>query len=277
MTFSPAPGRVVLFLCALLISVFAGCSPLDDKPLDEEKETYFLQGRRELGSMNYPGAIEAFEKALQANPKSAAAHFELGMLYEERRGDFAEAIHHYQKHLELRPHSNLKDFITGRITRCKMELVKEVSINEVNKDIQQQILGLTRTNTALRTEVDNLRSLNNELRLQIAQQAGALSNRILAASSANAAPNARAAEANPRLPASPRVEAPAARRGAPLPASVSPSVSRPSSHIVRAGETMASIGRRYGLSVAQMQSANPRVNPKKIRPGQALIIPPARR
>jgi LysM repeat protein len=40
---------------------------------------------------------------------------------------------------------------------------------------------------------------------------------------------------------------------------------------------MASIGRRYGLSVAQMQSANPRVNPKKIRPGQALIIPPARR
>jgi len=30
--------------------------------------------------MDYPGAIEEFEKALDVNPRSAAAHYELGIL-----------------------------------------------------------------------------------------------------------------------------------------------------------------------------------------------------
>ena len=41
--------------------------------------------------MDYKGAIESFSKALEVNPRSAKAHFELGWLYEEKDPDPAAA------------------------------------------------------------------------------------------------------------------------------------------------------------------------------------------
>ena len=53
--------------------------------------------------MDFDGAVAAFENALLSNPKSAAAHLELGLLYEENKSNYAAAIYHYEKHLELGP------------------------------------------------------------------------------------------------------------------------------------------------------------------------------
>ena len=53
--------------------------------------------------MDYQGAIQAFEESLEANPHSAAAHFELGWLYDEKESDPAAAIYHYQQYLKLSP------------------------------------------------------------------------------------------------------------------------------------------------------------------------------
>ncbi|MBI3191727.1 MAG: hypothetical protein HYZ36_03600, partial [Pedosphaera parvula] len=79
--------RMIVLLLAGLC--FSGCIPRGNGPLDEQKDPYFLKGKNRANSMDYQGAIEAFEKALEANPRSASAHKELGMLYYERAKDYA--------------------------------------------------------------------------------------------------------------------------------------------------------------------------------------------
>ena len=76
--------------------------------------------------MDFPGAIEAFEQSLEANPHSAAAHFELGWLYDEKASDPAAAIFHYQRYLKLNPNADNADVIKQRIYRCKQQLAADV-------------------------------------------------------------------------------------------------------------------------------------------------------
>ena len=49
--------------------------------------------------------IEAFEKALEVNPHSASAHFELAVLYDQQKNDYAAALYHYEKARRLRPNA----------------------------------------------------------------------------------------------------------------------------------------------------------------------------
>lgn len=44
-------------------------------------------------------------------------------------------------------------------------------------------------------------------------------------------------------------------------------------HAIRRGETLSEIGRRYGVTVPQLQAANPGVNPRLLRIGARLVIP----
>lgn len=44
-------------------------------------------------------------------------------------------------------------------------------------------------------------------------------------------------------------------------------------HVVRRGETLSGIGKRYGVSVQLLQAANPRVNARSLRVGSRLTIP----
>jgi LysM repeat protein len=48
-------------------------------------------------------------------------------------------------------------------------------------------------------------------------------------------------------------------------------------HVVRSGETLGSIARRYGIRLGDLATANNISDPQKIRPGQELIIPPGGR
>ena len=76
MTFSVGLFRAALLLLAGLL--LSGCLP--SAPGDEEKEPYFLAGKSRVNTMDFKGAVESFEKAVEVNPKSAPAHFELGWL-----------------------------------------------------------------------------------------------------------------------------------------------------------------------------------------------------
>jgi LysM repeat protein len=52
-----------------------------------------------------------------------------------------------------------------------------------------------------------------------------------------------------------------------------PKISPPRTHTVAAGETLAAIARKHGVSLGALQAANPGVNPKKLRVGQVLNLP----
>lgn len=60
------------------------------------------EGLRALEQKNYPAAIAALEKAVTADPKSYAVHFNLALAYSLAEKD-TEAIAEYRKTLELEP------------------------------------------------------------------------------------------------------------------------------------------------------------------------------
>src|SRR6185437_14201593 len=156
---------VTVLFCALL----CGCFPAADNQVDERKEPHFLTGKGLVGQMDWQGAVDEFEKALEVNPHSASAHFELAWLNEEKvtPPDQAAAIYHYEEFLKLNPGSDKTDLVKQHINTCKMELVKNMAavggptgpqrelervVNE-NKDLQNQITQLQAQVAQLKTSL----------------------------------------------------------------------------------------------------------------------------
>lgn len=44
-------------------------------------------------------------------------------------------------------------------------------------------------------------------------------------------------------------------------------------HIVRSGDTLSKIAAEYGVTLSELQAANPRVNPRALQIGQKIVIP----
>ena len=87
--------RALSCAAGILLALMAGgCFPSGDSPLDEQKEPHFITGKNLATQMDFQGAIDAFEKALEVNPHSASAHFELAWLYENKAQvpDYAAAL-----------------------------------------------------------------------------------------------------------------------------------------------------------------------------------------
>jgi LysM repeat protein len=94
------------------------------------------------------------------------------------------------------------------------------------------------------------------------------------AASSEVVPDAEAA-AMRSVSRPPATTAPARTTGA---ASTAPGASAPSTartHRVARGETLDEIARRHGVTVAELQRANPRVQPRRLQVGQTISIPSA--
>mgnify|MGYP001766270299 CR=1 FL=1 len=242
-------------LCAVVLSGFflTGCLPPSHSQSDEEKEPHFLAGKSRASAMDYTGAIESFSKAVEVNPRSGAAHFELGWLYEQRQGDPAAAIYHYSKYLQFRPDARNAETIKTRIHGCKQELARTVSLGPVTQDMQKEFEHLALTNKFLQTEVEKWKS--------IAESLQAITNRF--------------ALAQPQSHSLPQSHSAGAVTPAPKPASSSLQTTTRTSktHTVRAGETPTVIARKYGVRVDALLKANPRVDPRRMQVGEVLRIP----
>src|SRR5207247_7273368 len=78
MLFRSSLSGALLLICLGL----CGCYQGGEGQVDELKNPYFIAGKERAAERDYKGAIDAFEKALESNSRSAQAHFELGVLYE---------------------------------------------------------------------------------------------------------------------------------------------------------------------------------------------------
>jgi len=245
---------VGLFRTALLLlagCVLGGCVPA--APGDEEREPYFLAGKSRVSSMDFEGAVKSFEKAVEVNPKSAPAHFELGLLYDTKESDPAAAIYHYQRYLELQPNSGKEEMVKTRILACKQQLAQTVSLGPVTERQQREFEKLVEENKRLREENENWRAY--ALRLQ------SLTNHSGASS-----PVTRATQPPPSV--SP---VPTNATGSNRPRATPPATSR--THLVKAGESPILIARSYGIKLEALMAANPKLDPRRLQVGQVLIIP----
>jgi len=232
-----------------------GCNPPGQSAADEEKEPQFLIGRSRVNQMNFAAAIEAFEQALEKNPQSAAAHFELGWLYAEKESDSAAAIYHYQKYLKLRPNADNAETIKQHIFRLKQELAKGVLPVPASNELQKQLEQVAEDNRRLTEELD---------RLKAGATAPPPPNRFVS--------NPQPARTNRAIqPPQPRANVPATQQASTRQIAASTTTQR--KHRIQAGDTPSAIARRYNVRLESLLTANPALNPRRLQVGQSLIIP----
>ncbi len=255
---------MVLALCCAVLS---GCTPGAPTPLDEEKDPHFLRGRNYISARDFDGAIRSFEEAIRANPNSASAHKELGLLYYENRKDYARAIYHLQRLLELRPEDDLAASLREYIVNCKRSLASEVAQLPASQAMQRKLEELQKVkdeNTLLRAQNEQLRAQMIQLQ-QISEAA-----RRMTPNPTVIHPPTNASSAPP-VPAPP-LQTPLSATPAP-PESETPAPAPARTHTVKAGEFPGTIARQYGISVDKLLSANPGVDPRRMQIGQVLKIP----
>ncbi len=236
-----------------------GCAPSDSSQLDDEKEPHFVLGKSRVNAMDYAGAVEAFGEALEVNPRSAPAHFQLACLFDTKQSEPAAAIFHYQEFLRLNPKADNAEVIRQRIYSCKQQLAADVLPLPSAPAAQKQLEDLAEKNRRLQDEVEKWRAY------YAAQSAAPKNSAIPAPNNSTAAPGGNltpddisAAAPTPAAPAHATIAKPAKTR----------------THAVVAGETLAGIARKAGVSLTALQAANPGVTPKKLKVGQTLNLPP---
>jgi LysM repeat protein len=254
----------LLAFCAVFLS---GCWPSSRSQLDEEKEPHFLAGKARVNAMDYQGAIETFEKALEVNPHSGAAHFEAGLLYEKYKQDYAAAIYHFDRFLEQRPKSDYAEVVRQRILACKQELAKTVSLGPVAQSLQSEFDKISEENKRLHEEVDKWRAFYARNPIPTNTPAITPAAPRPAPPSASATVYTAAATLTNSTPAS------AAARNSPAPRVASASVADTRTHTVKSGETLMAIAKRYGVKVDTLMAANPRLDARRMQVGQSVNIP----
>jgi LysM repeat protein len=197
--------------------------------------------------MDYSGAVEAFEESLEANPHSAQAHYQLAMLFGEKENNPAAAIYHYQQYLRFDPKAPNTDIVNQHINTCKQQLAADVLQLPSSSAAQQQLQQLADKNRQLQDEVDRWRAY-------YASQMAALKT-----NPPTTAGNIALQSTTAMIPSQP--------------VAANPSVAKPRTHIVAAGETPAAIARKMDVNLNALLAANPGLNPKKLRVGQAINLP----
>jgi tetratricopeptide (TPR) repeat protein len=252
---------------ALAFAVLTGCAPSEPSSADEEKEPHFVLGNNRFNSLDYDGAIEAFQAALEVNPRSAQAHYRLAQLFDTKHPDPAAAIFHYQEFLRLNPQAENIEVIHQRIVTCKQQLAADVLAMPSAPAAMRHLEDMTETNRLLQSKIEQLTA-------QVKQWSDYATS-LQAAAKNNPPPNNPAPQnAGSALPddmstPSGNPPPPVSRSEPPTP----PHIAKAKTHVVAAGETMASIARKHGVSLSALQAANPGVTPKKIRVGQTLNLP----
>lgn len=244
-------------ILVLIVAGICGCDLPKTAELDEQKSPHFIEGKERAKARDFKGAVEAFQHALDANPNSALAHFELGMLYENDEKNewrYVLALYHYYRAQELRPNAYPADNARVRIQACRQELAKTESLAPLYPSMQRELEKLREDNSQLRRQVEFLQTQ------ALARGSGGVTNPMPGVPAqtghlSEVAETPRGAKSNQPVDRSTGVSA-AGRK-----------------HTVKDRETFASIARIYRLRTESVMAANPTIEPKRLRAGQTLSIP----
>ena len=267
--------RIALVFLLLSWCGITGCLPSGTSTVDEEKEPHFLEGKSRVASMDYHGAIESYERALEVNPRSSAAHFELGWLYDQKDHDPAAAIYHYSSYLKLHGEGIKADRARRCIEGCKQALVQNVSPVPGSQNLQRENEQLVEENRRLKIEVDRWRAYYTSAK------GNGLPNPATSVEQGRSPPPSPSHGTAP--PAAPTASTELARASSPalsspsraaVPAEKPVPVAAPAkTHTVKSGDTPAGIARKYGVKVDVLMAANPKADARHLQIGQSLVIP----
>lgn len=258
-----------LLLWAAAACWWCGCSPNALLPPDERRDANVLKARRAQKLGDYAEAAQHFQRALETNPAAAQTHLAYAILCDQRLERCAEAAYHYGRYLQLRPDEPRAEEIRRRITNCTERLAMSVPLIVRSESIARELERVRRENDYLKTELQRLNGVlvgkSNEIhQLQMA---------LHPAQSSDAPPD-MAASQHPGSAPTPSQTPSAARARRPAPGEERAGAAT-RIHVVRKGESIAQIARRYGLGAQAILRVNPGVEPRRLQPGQRLLLPEA--
>ena len=304
MTLPVVLRRALIWLPACLL--LAGCDGIWGGGDDETKNALLAEARTKKLDRDYAGSIALLEKALEANPRLARAHWELGLIYSNSDNntpadiqDYAFAIYHFRKLLQIEPNWKQADTVTKCIRSCTLELAKTAplgppttaserlvsqlttSVHKLDADKKQLLEALNQSQLQLqKLQNEHAQLRANVLRLQPpppapvppgGPPAGSLSTalppRLLLSS--NAAPPGL----NPVPRPLPGTNAPLMNRAMTNAAPPHAATTAPRAYRVKAGDTLSAIARAHGLKVSELQNANPGVDARRLQVGTELKLP----
>lgn len=264
---------VVVVAAVLAVGLLTGC---DERPwvtgkADPKEEANFRQAEAYLRLGQYPKAVEYFQRALDVNPRNADAHLGLGLIHSDptKIPEYGFAYYHLNRYVEMARATN--DPIVVPLIQASGLKLAERYANAIGKiQTQGELEQLKRDRWELLTTVTNLTERLNLANLRLGLPL--VTNRFVA-------PRAYPVPTAPVLP----TNAPAPQRRVAMTNQFQPQQAQPNSgpakapasktYKVQPRETLAAIARKNGVTVAQLQAANPGVDARKLKVGQELRIP----
>jgi LysM repeat protein len=199
---------------------------------------------------------------LDVNPRNADAHLGLGIIHSDsaKIPEYGFAYYHLRRYVVLSGRTN--DLIVNQLIRATGLRLAELHADTIGKiQTQGQLEQIRRENDELRKSV---LSLSNQLYSASTRIATPT---LLVSSPTNgtvAAP-ARAPSAVPKATDTPtRLAARAVEPRKP---------STPKTYTLKSGDTLAKIAKAQGITLQQLQAANPSVDTRKLKPGVEIRVP----
>ena len=274
----PRAGIAAAGLAAMVL--FSGCELWRRTNPDERREANFVAAYNYNLQGAYDDAVAAYNRAIEANPNNAAAHWDLGFLYQDKFHDYVLSIYHFRRCQQIKKRRHDKEAedptIENAIRQGQIQLAIQFASAFGQQQSQTQLDDLKRRNAELEATIKELK-----LRLAASQAPeGVVPSASESVSTVVTPLPARPSTSNPP-PGPARSSGPSvAPRESPVHSTASahatPTPAPVRTHVVRPGDTMATIARKYGVTTAQLQSANRSVDPRKLKPGQSLVIPDRR-
>lgn len=248
-------------LVLAVMLVVAGCNPPGAPGGEDQARQFFLAGKALVDKRDFAGAAQRFQQALGVNPAMAEAHYELGLLYlGQWREDDIKALYHFDRVLELNPDHSMAGLIASRMEDCRLRLGGGIIPGTATATLEQQY-------QQIQARLRNEQTLRENLETRVAELTAQLTEARSRFSTA-ATPTSADTAVVRRDP--PEVAAPDVSTATTVPA---PTASGFVSYQIRQGDTLYSLGRRHGVSVAEIQRANPGLNPNSLAVGQTIRIP----
>lgn len=268
-----------LFLWMALILV--GCSPEQKggMPNNDYESATFKRAKEKYELRDYREAVNLYEEVLRENPSMAKAHFELGLIYNDKVNDPISAIYHFRKFLRLKPNSERGKTVQEWISRAELAIASSqpnspMESTEQFVELQKENLILKNTNEKLQQELAALKHSLPDKSEKNQPLAATESTKVVLKpiSSSTETQSINRVTNSIALKLITNTEVTSVATNVPV-------VSSPiKKHTVQAGETLWRIAVRYypeqvKEGAKKIMEANLITDPSKIRSGQILTIP----